>query len=187
MNPKNPLELLISRQSHNKLTTPAPTKEQLNNLFRVALRAPDHALLKPWQFRVYQGEALDTLGEYFVEATQKEAPDTSEEKLEKIRNKPKRAPMVIIASVKLQDHPKVPHIEQYLSAGASVQNILMAAHFQGIGAMWRTGGMAFNQHLMNLLGMNDNEKIIGFIYLGKEEGDKRRLKEVDVGDYVSFC
>ncbi len=127
------------------------------------------------------------MGEYFVQATKKASPDTSEEKLDKIYNKPKRAPMVIIASVKLQDHPKVPHIEQYLSAGASVQNILMAAHFQGIGAMWRTGSLAFNQHLMDLLDMDNNEKIIGFIYLGKEEGDKRKLKTVNVGDYVSFC
>ncbi|MDH5630428.1 MAG: nitroreductase [Gammaproteobacteria bacterium] len=178
------IETLLSRQSHNKLTEPAPTDEQLDILFSAALRAPDHALLKPWRFRVYKGESLKVLGEFFVQASLADSNDLSEEKQDKIRNKPLRAPMVIIASVSLTEHPKVPEIEQYLSTGASVQNILMAAHFQNIGAIWRTGSLAFNPHLHRLLEMPENEKIVGFIYLGQEEGERRKLKSVDVKDFV---
>lgn len=180
------LEKLLSRQSHNKLEAPAPTQEQLDVMFNAALRAPDHALLKPWRYRVFSGEGLDKLGQYFVDATLKVEPDTDEQKLEKIKKKPQRAPMVVVASVYLQSHPKVPHVEQILSTGASVQNLLMAAHFQGVGAMWRTGSMAFNQHLMDLLGLEDDEAIVGFIYLGKEVGEKRKLRPFDVAEFVSY-
>ncbi|WP_196138026.1 nitroreductase [Aliikangiella sp. G2MR2-5] len=186
MNTSDCLELLHSRQSHNKLVAPAPTKEQLSNMFKAALRAPDHALLKPWRFRVFEGKSLDRLGELFVKASLEENSELSEAKLEKIKNKPHRAPMVIIASAVLKEHPKVPHVEQILSTGASVQNLLMAAHFQGIGAMWRTGGLAFNHCLMDLLGLDQDEVIVGFVYLGKEEGDKRKLKPTPHEEHIFY-
>ena len=86
--------------------------------------------------------------------------------------------MVIVASVCIKEHPKVPKVEQLLSAGASVQNLIMAAHFQGIGAIWRTGNLAFNHHLMKSLGLAESEEIVGFIYLGSEVGEKRKANQL---------
>lgn len=179
------LDLLLSRKSHNKLAAPAPTDEQLAILFQNALRAPDHALLRPWRFRVFQGEALNVLGEKFALAAKASEPEISDLKISKLKSKPLRAPMVIVASVAIEEHPKVPEIEQILSGGASVQNILMAAHFQGIGAMWRTGSLAFDPNLKQLLELDENEKIIGFIYLGTEVGEKRVTKPFKVEDFVT--
>jgi len=181
----NPIDLLLSRKSHNKLISPAPTEEQLEVMFKAALRAPDHALLKPWRFRVFEGEALEQLGEHFVEAAKHDQADLTEEKLAKLRSKPLRAPMVIVASVVIKEHPKVPEIEQVLSGGASVQNLIMAAHFQGVGAMWRTGGMAFSRKLMSLLGFEAQETLIGFIYLGTEEGEKRQARVSEIEEHVT--
>ena len=181
----NPLELLLTRKSHNKLMKPAPNEQQLEIMFKAALRAPDHALLRPWQYRVYEGEGLDKLGHYFAEATLSTEPELTPEKLDRIRNKPHRAPMVIVASVVIKEHSKVPRVEQVLSAGASVQNLLMAAHFQKIGAIWRTGNLAFNSKLMRLIGLSKTEEIVGFIYLGTEDGEKRKAKDFDISDFVS--
>jgi len=182
----NVIELMLSRKSHNKLTAPAPSQEQLNILFNAALRAPDHALLRPWRYRVYTGSALDKLADYFVEASINIEPGISEQKLAKIKNKTNRAPMLIVASVCVLEHAKVPETEQILSAGASVQNLLMAAHFQGIGAIWRTGSLAYNLHLMECLDFAKNEQIVGFIYLGTEEGEKRKAKEFEISDFVRY-
>lgn len=182
----SPIETLLSRKSHAKLTSPAPTKEQLEILFKAALRAPDHALLKPWRYRVFSGSELTQLGELFVKASLDADADLSEQSIERIRNKPMRAPMVIVASVFFSEHPKVPHIEQILSAGASVQNLLVAAHFLKIGAMWRTGALAFNDFLKQYMGLADNEQIIGFIYLGKEQGEKRAVEHPPIEEFVSW-
>ncbi len=179
------MELLLSRKSFNKLTAPAPTSEQMDVLFQSALRAPDHASLKPWRYRVYEGKSLEELGELFLRASLISEPKLSEFQCQKIKQKPLRAPMVVVASVLIKEHPKVPEIEQILSGGASVQNLLMAAHFSEIGAMWRTGGLAYNLHLAGLLGMEENEKITGFIYLGQEEGVKRPVKYLNKDEFVT--
>ncbi|MET1253765.1 nitroreductase family protein [Aliikangiella maris] len=180
------LEQLLSRKSHNKLVEPAPNKQQLEILFKAALRAPDHALLKPWRYRVYQGSALNRLGEMMLKASLNAEPELSEDKQQRILAKPQRAPMVIVASVGIKEHPNVPEIEQILSGGASVQNLLMAAHFQNIGAIWRTGDWTFDPYFAGLLGLEDNEKIVGFIYLGSEEGTKQPVQWVEQSNHVTF-
>ena len=180
------LNNLLTRKSHGRLTGPAPSKEQLSHIFKLALRAPDHALLKPWRYLVFEGESLAQLGELFVQASVKAEPDLSPEKLEKIANKPLRAPLVIVSVVSFKEHKKVPEIEQILSAGAAVQNILMAAHLKGIGAMWRTGNLAFNRHLMDSLGLLDNEQITGFIYLGQEVGSKAAIRHPEQSEFIQW-
>ncbi len=179
-------EKLITRKSHGKLVKPAPSKEQMARLFKLALRAPDHALLKPWRYLVFEGDGLIRLGKLFVEASIKEQPNLDEDKRAKIAKKPLRAPMVVISIVCYQEHDKVPKIEQVLSSGAAVQNLLMAAHLEGIGAKWRTGGLAFNRDLMQALGLQENEEITGFIYLGQEEGRKASLKHPDQSEFVNW-
>ncbi len=181
-----PLEELLKRKSHNKLIAPAPSKEQIEEMMKLALRAPDHALLKPWRYQIYTGAALNQLGKLFVKASLVGNPNLTPDKLNKLEMKPLRAPMVIVASVEITEHPKVPEIEQYLSAGASVQNLLMAAHLMDIGAIWRTGSLCFNRHLMELLGYKDNQYIVGFIYLGAEEGSKRQPSFVEQNDFVKW-
>ena len=130
----NLLQALQSRTSSPRLVAPGPTDEQLENLFRAAFRAADHGLLRPWRFLVIRGEARDRLGDLFVEAAKKAQQDLSEVQLEKIRNKPMRAPVLVVTVSSLQDHPKVPEFEQDLSAAAATQNMLLAAFAQQLGA-----------------------------------------------------
>jgi nitroreductase len=44
------LELLLNRRSASRLAEPAPAGEQLENILRAGLRAPDHGTLQPWRF-----------------------------------------------------------------------------------------------------------------------------------------
>jgi len=180
------IELLFSRKSHSRLVGPAPDKKEIEQLVKLALRAPDHALLKPWRYLVFAGESLKLLGEHFAKASLSANPDISNDKLERIKKKPFRAPMVIVSIVTIKQHKKVPELEQVLSAGAGVQNLIMAAHLQNIGAIWRTGDLAFNLELMRLLGLDENEKITGFVYLGQEEGDKGKVVHPDQGEFVRW-
>lgn len=53
------LELLVNRRSASRLTEPAPAGEQLENILRAGLRAPDHGTLQPWHFFVIEGEGRD--------------------------------------------------------------------------------------------------------------------------------
>ena len=182
----SPLETLLSRKSHNKLIEPAPSKEQVEIMMKAALRAPDHALLKPWRYQIFTGEALNELGELFAEISLANNPNLTSEQLNKIKLKPLRAPMVIVSIINVVEHKKVPEVEQVLSAGASAQNLIMAAHFMNIGAIWRTGDLAFSRSLMDELGLASNESITGFIYLGKEEGNKKPVPVINSSEFVEW-
>src|SRR5690606_28847360 len=60
-------ELLGTRASNGKLGEPAPDDETLNAIVRDALRAPDHAALRPWRIFTVRGEARERLGDLFAE------------------------------------------------------------------------------------------------------------------------
>ena len=61
----------------------------------------------------------------------------------------------------------------------------IAAHALGLGAIWRTGDMAYDPIVANGLGLSDQDKIVGFIYLGEIDGRQKALPEIKVGDFVS--
>ena len=89
--------------------------------------------------------------------------------------------MVVIASPK--ENPKVPEIEQWLSAGAAAQNMITAAYAQGVGAVWRTGDYAYDPSVMAGLGLSDAERIIGFLYLGTVQIAPPEAPETAIDDY----
>ncbi len=170
------IEALTERVSMPRLCEPAPTTEQLNVLFSAANRAADHGNLKPWRFKVVQGDGLVKLGELFLEAALLEDPNLSEPQRDRILNLPLRAPMVVIAVAHCQSHPKVPNVEQIIATGAAVQQMISAAYATGIGAFWRTGALAYNKATKLGLALEDNEHIVGFVYLGTPDGEQRSLR-----------
>ncbi len=177
------LDALHLRSSVPKLSDPAPSEEMLENIYKAAFRAADHAVLRPWRFLVIKGEARDRLGDLFVEAGLSADPLLAPEAIEKLRCKPLRAPLILVCISSYKPHPKVPELEQDLSAGAATQNMLLAAFAQGLGAMWRTGSLAYNPVVKSGLGLSDAEKIIGFLYIGTIDGGTKQLCEADIEAY----
>ena len=177
------LDALLNRTSSPRLGGSEPPADALNNIFKAALRAPDHALLRPWRFLLVRGDARLRLGELFAGAEKQDDPEIAEALLEKTRAKPLRAPLIVVVIARVLAHPKVPEVEQLLSAGAAVENMMLAAFAQGVGAMWRTGGMAYHPFVHKGLGLLDNEQIVGFLYLGEVQGKDRNLLTLAVDDY----
>ena len=178
------LELLHQRVSCPALNDPAPTSEQLDVMFQAALRAPDHGAIRPWRFLLVEGEGRQKLGELFLQAAKMDEPELSDEKQQKILNMPLRAPSMIVVIAATKEHPKVPDVEQQISAGCAAQNIILAAHAQGLGAMWRTGDMAYHPVVKSGLGVADAESIVGYVYLGTPR-KLRRAPQHDVSSFVS--
>lgn len=180
------LEALHNRVSVGKLTDPAPTEAQRQNIFRAALRAADHAALRPWRFLQVEGEERRKLGELFLRAAEAENNGPlPEAKQEKTLAMPLRAPLILVAITRLQEHPKVPYIEQHLSTGGAVQAMLTAAFAEGVGAYWRTGPLAYNPVVAEGLGLAENERIDGFIYLGTPAKPPRQAPVLATDDFFS--
>lgn len=178
------LELLLQRVSVPRLQEPAPTVEQLNIMLRAALRAPDHGQIRPWRFLTIQGEDRKPLGELFVQGLLSTTPDATTEQIEKTRGLPMRAPLILIVVGVLHEDLVVPCHEQLLAAGCAAHGILLAAHAQGVGAVWRTGAMAEIALVKQGLGLQEHEQIVGYIYMGTPINSLRHPPAVDPSPLV---
>tara|TARA_R110001592_G_scaffold205052_2_gene455436 strand:- start:7448 stop:8059 length:612 start_codon:yes stop_codon:yes gene_type:complete len=195
------VELLCQRVSSPRLTEPAPNKQELDLVFKSALRTPDHMMLRPWRYLIIEGEARHKLGELFLssaklssalsskntaaQSTENHVEEMTEFKEEKLKSMPMRAPMLIVAIASLIDHPKVPHEEQILSCGVGVGYMLLALQTLGYGGVWRTGDMALNKFVCEGLGLKENESIVGFLYIGTPVGEPKPVPDINPQEYIS--
>lgn len=174
------LELLLNRHSCAKLSEPAPTGKALENIYLAGLKTPDHGDLRPWRFIEIQGKGLDKLTEIFVEATQATGGNVA-----KAQQMAYRAPLIIAAIASCVDHPKVPEIEQLLSAGCAVQAMQMAALAQGFNGIWRSGALSYDPLVKERLGLAEKEQIVGFLYLGTPAASPIQKKPYAISDFVT--
>jgi len=160
------VDIVIGRVSPLRLGDPGPNAEALDRVTAAGLRAPDHGMLRPWRFLVIEGEGRVKFGELLAESLRRRDPGVSAEALGMERAKALRAPVIIVAATTLKGTGKVPAVEQVVSTGAAIQNMLIVAHALGYGGFWRTGAPAYDPVLIQALGLGDSDQIIGFIYLG---------------------
>ncbi|MFT6558550.1 nitroreductase [Sneathiella sp.] len=180
----NAIDALLTRKSAAKLVEPAPDDAALQTLFQAAVRAPDHGCIRPWRFIYFKDEMRHELGQIFVEALKKSNPEATPAAIEKEAKKPLRAPLVIAVIAKVQEHPKVPAVEQIISAGAAAQNIMIAAHAMGYAGIWRSGSPCFDEHVRSRLGAVGDDMIVGFLYLGTAK-TVPPMPDLSLTDYVS--
>jgi nitroreductase len=166
----NSLEALLSRRSVPALLLrePGPSQQQIDAAIDAALRAPDHGGLKPWRFVLIRGAARAGLSQLFVHRLQQREPATPPGKVEKARTMALTAPLVIAVGARLRQDHKVPELEQLLSTAAGVMNLLNAFHAQGFGAIWLTGGNAYDPQIAQALGFDAAERCLGFVYVGSK-------------------
>jgi len=179
------LTALHSRNSVSLLCEPGPSKEQLNNIIKAGIRACDHGWLRPWKYIVIEGDAREKFGQ-LLEKTKSSMDDKplSEKESDKIRSKALRAPLIIAVVAKIVEHPKVPEVEQIMSAAASAQMMMTAAHAQGIGAIWRSGALMFEKTMHLGLNLDEKDSLVGFIYLGTPKATKP-LSDLKANDFVT--
>lgn len=178
------IEAIQQRVSIGVLGEPAPSQEQVETLLAAAVRAPDHGILRPWRFLILTGKQREQLGNIFVSALRKNNPNLSEEEATRAACRPLRAPMLMVAVAEVVEEHKIPVIDQVLATGAAVQNMMVAAHALGIGAMWRTGAMAQNVHVKESLGFAEKDEIVGFIYLGTPAGSIKRVPTINPQEFI---
>lgn len=179
-----------SRRSIGNVSIPAPTHEQIAMAIECAMTAPDHKKLQPWRFIVTEGLARHKMGQALLTAAKAQAEREGEILNEKTEQKtlkmPLRAPTIITVVTKMQKHYKVPEYEQLLSAGAAVQNLILALKAQGFSTLWRTGLLANEPAVKQYFEVGDDDYVVGFIYTGTSHCDMPTRKEIDINDFVVF-
>ncbi|MEY8710251.1 NAD(P)H nitroreductase [Mangrovibacter phragmitis] len=158
------LELLVNRRSASRLAEPAPQGDALTQILRAGMRAPDHGALQPWRFVLIEGEGRDRFSSLLEQAALADKMD--EKAVDKAKNAPFRAPLIITVIAHCEAHPKVPVWEQEMSAGCAVMAMQMAAVAQGYNGIWRTGAWTGHPQVREAMACREQDKIVGFLYLG---------------------
>lgn len=179
-----------SRRSMGNLDAPAPTRAQIEAAIECAATAPDHKKLNPWRFIVTQGEARNQLGHALLEAAQEKAEQEgevlSEKDIKKTQSMPLRAPLIITVVTKIQAHKKVPPFEQMLSAGAAVQNLILALKAQGFSTVWRTGLLCNEPAVKAYFDVGSDDYVTAFVYTGTSPKNEPTRKPIDIEPLVRF-
>jgi nitroreductase len=179
------LQLLKTRRSVKpmEMTGAAPTDAEVDTLLTIASRVPDHGKLTPWRFIVFTGDARVAAGQVIADVFAKNHADATPDQIEFERQRLTRAPLVIAVVSRAATHAKIPMWEQELSAGASAMSLVLAAHTMGYVASWLTEWYAYDRTVLDGLGLGPNERIAGFVHIGKpvkppEDRDRPKLETI---------
>lgn len=184
------IDWINSRRSIGNLNMPAPTHEQIKAAIGCAATAPDHKKLRPWRFIVTEGDARHELGSALVAAAQGQAQRDGEILSDKSRKKtaelPLRAPVIITVVTHMQAHKKAPPFEQMLSAGAAVQNLILALQAQGFSTVWRTGLLCNEPAVKAYFDVSADDYVTAFVYTGTSPCESPKRKPIDIEPLMRF-
>ncbi len=164
----NNLDFLDLRRSvpSRLLGEPGPSSDQVRRILQSAVRVPDHGRLTPWRFIELSGDGRSAFGKLLLQRFNELHPVASEGVIDKESQRFSHAPLVIVVVAKLITDHKVPVQEQLLSGGALCFALLQAAQAVGFSAQWLTGWAAYDEHLCTQLGLEESERVLGFIHIG---------------------
>jgi nitroreductase len=149
------LEVISGRRSTRRFATDPVGEADIRDLLEAAMNAPSAVNEQAWQFVVLSGKAL-------------------EDYLKINSNTPKGAPVAIVVCQDLAAEKAKGYSVQ--DCAAATQNILLAAHAKGLGAVWTTVFPANVDAVRRLLGVPDNVVPFSCVPLGRPTGPATRIE-----------
>ncbi|MDB5201158.1 MAG: nitroreductase [Ferruginibacter sp.] len=129
--------------------------------------APNHGQTEPWHFTVFSGEGLKKLATFQGELYKAEAGDAFKPAVyEKFQQQPLKASHIISLGMKRTTTKNIPEIEDIEAVSCAVQNMYLTTTAYGIGGYWTTGGVTYRESAKEFFGLEAQDKLLGFFYLG---------------------
>jgi len=164
-------DVLTSRHSIRDYSNRDVSAEVLGRLLEAAALAPSAMNAQPWRYYVTTDGMRDRVGEVIAQATthlQEFVDVVPRETLdEAVRwySDLGGAPVVIIVTM-VQTEGEFDEINKLLSIGASVENLLLAATNEGLGACNVTFSYFVRDDIAPLLEIDESEQVVSIIALG---------------------
>ncbi len=157
------LEGIATRRSIRKYTDRPVTQEQLREIVKAGTLAPSGLNNQPWRFvTVRERSVLDSLA-----------------RLTKSGHVLRGAPACIVVFV---DRKAMYHeVKDHQAMGACIQNLLLAAHGMGMGAVWLGEILKSEKQVRDLFGVKDTMDRMAVVALGwpAEKGGTADRKPLD--------
>ncbi|KUJ56957.1 nitroreductase family protein [Chryseobacterium aquaticum] len=140
------------------------SQEILDEILHSATLAPNHKRTKPWRFTIFRGEEKAKLAlemQSIYKSTQSETLFL-EKKYNDIGFKINKADTVV--SIVVNFSGMVPEWEEIAAVSMAVQNMYLTCTANNIGCYWSSPKIV--DHLKESLTIEENQKCLGFLYVG---------------------
>ncbi len=154
---ENPvLKAIYGRRSIREYTDEVPPRELILEILRAGIWAPSGLNNQPWRFViVWNRESREKLAE-----------------LTRYGEIIRRAPVVI--AVFLDQKVMYHQIKDHQSAGACLQNMLLAAHALGLGGVWLGEILKNADRVREVLGLPEGLELAAVVALGYPNDRRKR-------------
>jgi len=181
------LDFLGNRRSRpaKLFTHPVPDRDQLAEILTAALRVPDHGKLEPWRLVVISGPAFARLADLAESRAYELGGDA--EKVAKGRGQFDAGKLAVVVIAAPKPAPKIPAVEQLMSAAALCFGIVNAAEAAGWGACWLTGWPARDaEFAARAFGCQGEETVAGIIHIATPPADGPDRPRPDAARLVTW-
>ena len=152
-------EAIHQRRSHRMYKPEMPPREALNRVIDAGLWAPSGTNAQAWEITVMAGKVRDEFVALVSQATKfllpelKKAgiPEKGQEFVMKFFKNLGGAPVVIAVTIDKNPDPGM-QLANIEGGAALFQNLLLAAHAEGLGTCWMTGANYLEKEILKLLG-----------------------------------
>jgi nitroreductase len=161
---ENISELIRKRRTGKIFDGKAVDTKTVKDLLELAVWAPNHRLNEPWRFRILSQNGILNLIDRISKDSSPEDLKTYEKNFAKLKTAG-----VIIYVTHLRDPQPVIDQENFAATCAAIQNILLSATALDLRSYWGTGKLATHPSTLNFLNLKDDEKFVGWVWLGYGE------------------
>lgn len=141
--------------------------EIINQILENATWAPSHGQTEPWHFVVFAGDGLKTFANFQSGLYQETSGERFKEAAyQKMQKNPLLASHIIALCMKRDPNKKHPEVEEIAAVACAVENIYLSVTAYGLGGYWTTGGVTYNEKAKPFFGLGEDDKLLGFFYLG---------------------
>jgi nitroreductase len=162
-----------TRRTHKTFGPEPVSREVLEELFELARWAPNHHVSNPWRFRVLGASTRRRL-KLLAEV----AKPGSASKLD-------RAPTLIAVTARSSGDP-VQDREDLLASAVAAYIILLGAHGRGLAGYWRTVSVLEGPAGRALLGIEEDERVLGLLHLGPARQPQRIPERAPTEQIVTY-
>ncbi|MBS1573921.1 MAG: nitroreductase [Bacteroidetes bacterium] len=168
-------------------TTRKVPDEIIHQIIENATWAPNHGQAEPWQFTVFTGNGLKKLASFQSELYKEDAgTEFNEGKYIKLQNQPLKASHIISIGMKRTVTKRIPEIEDIEAVACAVQNIYLSVTAYGLGGYWTTGGITYIDKAKKFFGLGEQDKLLGFFYIGYIATPSPAAKRAPVQEKVNW-
>lgn len=145
----------------------------VQEILEAANWAPTHGQTEPWRFIVYEYEKVAEFGKFHANLYKDntEPEQFLQKKHDKLLHRADKASHVIVVYLKRTDKKNIPLNEEISAVSCAVQNMLLVAASHQVASYWGTGGMCYDPSMKAALKLEEEDMMMGFIFLGKIAND----------------